>query len=346
MLINLLKAISGIILLFVIVLAVFVLYIMITDYKPKDVIPLEINNNQTLQLNPNNTFTISTFNIGYAGLDEGQDFFKDGGTSSRSRSEEQTLINMDKIIQFLTKQASDFYIVQEIDVKASRSYNVNELTALEESLSEYASAYATNYKVPWVPVPVFNPMGHVEGGISTFSKYQLSSSTRYQFPGKDVFPDRLFLLDRCMTDSIIQLDNGKQLIIANLHLSAFDDGSVRAQQIAFVKNYMIDQYEKGNYVIIGGDWNHFLVKNEDDVENWVQELPEDFLPEGWLWAVDESIPTVRANGTSYVEGVSYTTIIDGFLISPNVEIIDVYGHDLKFENSDHNPQTMEFRLKY
>lgn len=345
MLFKLLKIIIGLILLFIIIFVGFLLYIIITDYKPDEVIPLDIKNNQSSKLNPNSTFTISTFNIGYAGLDKGQDFFKDGGTSSRSRSKEQTLINMDRIIRFLTEQESDFYIIQEIDVKASRSYNVNEVAALDESLSDYASIYATNYKVPWVPVPVFNPMGHVEGGISTFSKYQLSSGTRYQFPGKDVWPDRLFLLDRCMTESIIQLDNGKQLIIVNLHLSAFDDGTVRAQQVAYVKNYMIEQYEKGNYLIVGGDWNHFLVKNEDDVDNWVQELPADFLPEGWKWAVDESIPTVRANGTPYVEGVTYTTIIDGFLVSPNVEIVDVYGHDLKFENSDHNPQTLEFRLK-
>lgn len=345
MLFKILKIVIGIILLFIIIFVGFLLYIMITDYKPEEVIPLDIKNNQSSKLNPNGTFTISTFNIGYAGLDKGQDFFKDGGTQSRSKSEEQTLINMDRIIEFLTSQKSDFYIIQEIDVKASRSYNVNELNMLEKSLSEYALAYATNYKVPWVPVPVFNPMGHVEGGISTFSKYEFSSSTRFQFPGKDVWPDRLFLLDRCMTESIIQLDNGKQLIISNLHLSAFDDGSVRAQQVAYVKSYMLEQYEKGNYLVIGGDWNHFLVKNEDDVDNWVQELPADFLPEGWKWAVDDSIPTVRANGTSYVEGETYTTIIDGFLVSPNVEIVNVYGHDLNFENSDHNPQTLEFRLK-
>ncbi len=345
MLINILKIVLGIVLLLIIIFVGFLLYIMITDYKPDDEIPIDINNNQTQQIKLNDTYTATTFNIGYCGLDKGQDFFKDGGTSSRSSSEEQTIINLENIIKFLQQQSSDFYLIQEIDVKASRSYNVNELKALEEGLPEYTSAFAINYKVPWVPVPVTNPMGHVEGGIDTFSKYQLDSSTRYQFPGEDVWPDRLFLLDRCMTENIIELDNGKQLIINNLHLSAFDNGTVRAQQVAFVKEYMTKEYEKGNYVIIGGDWNHFLVKNEDDVDNWVQELPADFLPEGWQWAVDESIPTVRANGTSYVEGETYTTIIDGFLVSPNVEIVDVYGHNLYFENSDHNPQTMEFRLK-
>ncbi len=345
MLINILKIIFGIVFILIIIIVVFLLYIIVTDYKPDDEIALNINNNQTQSISLNETYTATTFNIGYCGLDEGQDFFKDGGTSSRSSSEEQTIVNLENIIRFLQHQGSDFYLIQEIDVKASRSYNVNELESLEKALPEYASAFALNYKVPWVPVPVFNPMGYVEGGINTFSKYQLDSSTRYQFPGEDVWPDRLFLLDRCMVEYVIELDNGKQLKINNLHLSAFDNGTVRAQQVAFVKEYMIKEYEKGNYVIIGGDWNHFLVKNEDDADNWVQELPADFVPEGWNWAVDESIPTVRANGTSYVEGETYTTIIDGFLVSPNVEIINSYGHDLNFEYSDHNPLTMEFRLK-
>lgn len=345
MLFNIIKIVLTIILILILIFVVFLIYIIISDYKPDDEIALNINSNQPKPMKIDKIYTATTFNIGYCGLDKGQDFFKDGGTSSRSSSKEQTIINLENIIKFLQLQNSDFYLIQEIDLKASRSYNVNQVEALDEALPKYASAFAINYKVPWVPVPVFNPMGHVEGGINAFSKYQLESSTRYQFPGEDVWPDRLFLLDRCMVEYVIELDNGKQLKINNLHLSAFDNGTVRAQQVAFVKEYMIKEYERGNYVIIGGDWNHFLVKNEEDVDNWVQELPANFVPEGWKWAVDESIPTVRANGTSYVEGETYTTIIDGFLVSPNVEIVNTYGHDLNFEYSDHNPVTIEFRLK-
>jgi len=31
-------------------------------------------------------------------------------------------------------------------------------------------------------------------------------------------------------------------------------------------------------------------------------------------------------------------------VSPGVEIVSVYGHDLGFENSDHNPVTVCIRL--
>lgn len=344
MIINFLIILGGIITLLILAFVIFIIYIVLTVYKPEDVLKINTINNQTEFTNNEKTFLITTFNIGYCGLDKGQDFFMDGGIKSRSKNKEQTLINLNNVIKFLQKQSSDFYMIQEIDIKASRSYKVNELKNMRDSLTLYGSNFAHNYKCPWVPVPISRPMGCVESGIVSFSKFKIESSTRYQLPGKDKWLRQLFLLKRCATESVIHLDNGKNLILLNLHLSAFDDGSVRAQQIAFIKEYMNNKYREGSYVIIGGDWNHYLLEKGDNLENWVQELPADFPPDGWKWGVDPLTSTVRANGTRYIEGKTYTTVIDGFLVSPNVEIVKVNGNNLHFENSDHNPVTMEFRL--
>lgn len=54
---------------------------------------------------------------------------------------------------------------------------------------------------------------------------------------------------------------------------------------------------------------------------------------------------MRDDVKKYVEGENFVTIIDGFIVSPNVEIVNVQGKDLKFENSDHNPVSAVFKLK-
>lgn len=336
---------SGIVLLIAILFGIFILYSMFTDYRPDDQISLTIDNNLTNQAAANDTFSVTTFNIGYCGLDSNQDFFMDGGTKSRSSSKEKTRANLESNIFNLEKIDSDFLLIQEIDINSTRSFNINQYENLKENLTKYGSTFGKNYDVSYVPVPIYKPMGAVESGIGTFSKYNISSSTRYNLPVDDSWPNSLFLLDRCISENVIELDNGKRLILVNLHLSAYDDGTVRAEQVNMLKNYMQSTYNEDTYVILGGDWNHYLIDNPENVDNWVAELPSDFLPTNWQWAVDQSTPTVRDLSTEYLEGITYTTVIDGFLVSPNIEIISVEGKNLYFENSDHNPVTLEFELR-
>jgi hypothetical protein len=38
-----------------------------------------------------------------------------------------------------------------------------------------------------------------------------------------------------------------------------------------------------------------------------------------------------------VPGENYVTTIDGYIVSPNVEVLEVNGYDLGFEYTDHQP---------
>ncbi len=78
---------------------------------------------------------------------------------------------------------------------------------------------------------------------------------------------------------------------------------------------------------------------------WIYDFPQDLLPEGWQFGVDEHTPTVRTLHKPYVEGENYTAIIDGFAYSPNVRLQRITTTDLKFENSDHHPVTAEFSVR-
>lgn len=331
----------------------FLLYVTLTDYKPDATEPVAITDNQESMLKKGTAFTVTTFNIGYAGLDKDEDFFMDGGTHSRSSSRIQTVLNLNGIGTFLKSNRSDMIFLQEVDVKSSRSYNIDEVGALQNFLKGYSYSYADNYKVPWVPVPVMQPMGSAHSGMLTLSSYKSTSATRYALPGKEAWPQQLFDLDRAFIENRIPVENGKELVLVNLHLSAFDKGgSIRKQQLQFLGEYIKKEAEKGNYLIVGGDWNHSLpgtdpkaFKAAQDWPEWLQPFPESFKPAGFQWAVDKNTPSVRTVDVAYQEGVNFRAVIDGFLVSPNVEIIKVEGHDLKHEHSDHNPVTAQFKLK-
>ncbi|WP_237981299.1 endonuclease/exonuclease/phosphatase family protein [Bacillus thuringiensis] len=331
----------------------FLGYMTLTKEQPADVVSLKVGNNKERVLAPDNEFKVTTFNIGYAGLDKDQDFFMDGGKGSGSSSKEQTEVNLKNMLSFLQNENSDFALLQEVDIKSMRSFDVNGHEFLKKGLPDYASSFGKNYDTKWVPVPITSPMGYAEAGLSTFSKYKVQTAERFQLPGMEPWPKRLFDLDRAIVEHKIPVNNGKFVRLVNLHLSAYDEGGkIRKQQVEFLKEYMNKHYKNGDYVIMGGDWNQLLSSAQlsdpkfvKERPEWLVELPKDFTDGGFKWAVDPSVMTVRDDVKKYVEGENFVTIIDGFIVSPNVEIVNVQGKDLKFENSDHNPVSAVFKLK-
>ncbi|MEC0088911.1 endonuclease/exonuclease/phosphatase family protein [Paenibacillus macquariensis] len=348
-----LKWLGWIVVTIVAIVAIFLIYVTVVDYKPTAQIQLQTDNNNGSGLKQGEAFTVTTFNIGYAGLDQGQDFFMDGGTMSRSSSRQQTEENLLSIGAILKETQSNMYLLQEVDKNASRSNHINEVEELGNLLPEYSRTFALNYKVPWVPVPVLHPMGSVVSGLLTLSKFQSTSNTRFGLPGKESWPVQQMELDRAFIASRFPVDNGKELVLINLHLSAFDKGGViRKQQLDFLSNYIRKEIGKGSYLVIGGDWNHSLPGTEPKNfasqqawPEWLQSFPETFSADGFQWANDPTTPSVRTLDIAYQKGVNFLAVIDGFLVSPNIEIVSVKGHDLSFKNSDHNPVTGSFRLK-
>ena len=74
-------------------------------------------------------------------------------------------------------------------------------------------------------------------------------------------------------------------------------------------------------------------------------MPKDFKPDGFEWVTDTFIPTNRTDALPYKENRNFTAVIDGFLISPNIDLININTHPLDFKFTDHNPVTGTFKLK-
>lgn len=286
---------------------------------------------------PDSVITILTWNIGYAGLGKESDFFYDGGTTVRM-SHEITVKNLDGILETLSSlDTVDIILLQEVDTLAKRSWWINQFAAVSQVLTGHSAAFALNYNVDFVPVPWLNPMGRVMGGLASFVRFSTTSTTRYQFPSSFGWPDRIYFLDRCFLEQRIPLADGRELVVINTHNSAFDDGSLKAAEISYLRAHLIREFVKGNSVIVGGDWNQ-------GVPGSGFEEVQDPLIKGWKWAYDTTYATNRELKSHYAKGETPTFIIDFFLVSPDLQVARVEVLNLDFEHSDHQPVVIQIRL--
>lgn len=340
------------ILLIILSLAGFLLTAIITDYKPKEItLVFRADNNQ--KLNDTLEFDILTWNIGYCGLDKSMDFFYDGGTQVRP-SKEKSINNLTGVLDFLKSQNDlEFILLQEVDKKSKRSYRINQPGKIKTTLPEFKdnAYFGINYNVFFVPEPVTEPYGKVLSGLFSLSKFQPSNVTRYSLPGKYAFPKGLFLLDRCFLAERFPLENGKELIIINTHNEAYDDGSHRKKQMQYLHYFMMKEYQSGNYIVAGGDWNLCPPDIRNKIEGYVFDnksfsiIDKNQFPPEWKWIFDNNTPTNRRLKKPYDQKTTPVTIIDFFLISPNVENLGIENINRGFEHSDHNPVKAKFRLK-
>jgi hypothetical protein len=82
-----------------------------------------------------------------------------------------------------------------------------------------------------------------------------------------------------------------------------------------------------------------------DGEFWMPyKIPEDWISQDWTFGVGNLIPTYRLLNAPYEEGITQVGVIDGFLVSPNVKLLETEVIDLSFENSDHNPVRITIKL--
>lgn len=324
-----------------------------TKFKPAAVEEVKLQGKNTAAATLNDTaYTFLIWNVGYGGLGAEVDFFYDGGKMVTS-PREHVLKNNKGIEDFLrTQKDVDFFMLQEVDRKSKRSYHTDQAANFAGLFPDYVHAFTPNYDVLFLPFPFTDPIGKVYGGLQTIAAHAAAQSQRIALPGISDFPRKLFYLERCLLLQRYPLANGKELIVINTHFEAYDDGSVKKEQMALTKKLAEAEYAKGNYVIIGGDWNiappgfnvHTFEKEPEDEPLYLMTNDANYIP-GWTFAYDAATPTNRKNKTPYDAAKTFTTVIDYYLVSPNVEVQEVKGINLNFAYSDHQPVKLRARLK-
>jgi endonuclease/exonuclease/phosphatase family metal-dependent hydrolase len=327
------------------------IYGTITDFKPEEKVSVKQSKVLTNNL-LKDSISLYIWNIGYAGLGKESDFFMDGGSTTRM-SKAITNKNYEGIKNTIKSWTdADFILLQEVDEDAKRTYGENQFTGINTALGEqFAGTFAYNYKVQYIPVPLLKPYGRVKAGLASYTPYAAKEEVRYQFPGSFSWPKRIFFLDRCMLVQKFPI-NGKDLVIINTHNSAYDGGVLKPKEMQYLKDFISAEYALGNYVIVGGDWNQcppgydcYGEKTAEEVGYEQTSIDADFMPEGWQWGFDSIVTTNRKLDKAYISGETFTTIIDFYLISPNIEVTAVEGQELDFEFSDHQPVKLTVKLK-
>lgn len=326
----------------VLILAGLILFLTVTEYKPAYSQPadeLVINEDGRAA---GQSLTVCSWNIGYAGLGCESDFFMDGGKMVNPPDRETVEKNLQGIQSYMLEHRADVWLMQEVDIDSARTGGMNQFEAIGSSLQS-SSAFAYNYKCPFVPIPL-PPMGRIESGIATFTGLQIKEDAeRISLPCPYKWPTRAANIKRCLLVTRTEIEGtDRELVLINLHLEAYESGAGRIAQTKQLLELMQAEYEAGNYVIAGGDFNQTFPDTRDiypirDPEQWTPgALEESVLQEGWQLAYDASSATCRLLDQPYCEDCQLY-VIDGFILSPNVQLNSVRTDGLNFEFSDHNP---------
>jgi endonuclease/exonuclease/phosphatase family metal-dependent hydrolase len=295
-----------------------------------------------------------TWNIGYGGLGAETDFFYDSGQMVTTPEAWVKKYTDGIYATIAANKDADFIFIQEADRHGKRSWNIDEVAGINSQAPDHHYAFAVNFNVKYLPFPLEpwkDKIGEVYGGILNLSRYTPVESKRIALPGITDWPRKLFYLERCLLMQRYKLPNDKELVVINTHFEAYDDGSVKKEQMKLTKKILEEEYAKGNYVILGGDWN--IAPPDFNVKKWEKEINHDKLYEmnndsnyipGWKYVYDGNTPTNRKNSHAFDPKTTFTTVIDYFFVSPNVNVIEVKGIDAGFKYSDHNPVRLKIQL--
>lgn len=362
--VTIVKIIIAVLLLCILAVAGYIIYMQMHYYRIEDHTALEVENNTDVRLQTGATYTAVTYNIGFGAYGPDYSFFmdtgemKDGtpttGEYGKAISKESVVEHTEGAIRELKELDADFMLLQEVDIDSDRSCHVDQAKELREAFAGYGNVFANNFHTAYLLYPFSDPHGAVQAGLLNFSRYEIGKSERRSYPVDNSFITKFTDLDRCFLVMRLPVEGGRELVLINSHMSAYDEGGrIRAQQLELLNYVMEEEYQAGNYVIVGGDFNHALGEavaegfpSEQKFPAWVSILTQEEMADGitMLRAENElEVPTCRGADIVYTKGVNYTTVVDGFLVSDNVKAT-AENIDTDFAYSDHNPVKLEFEL--
>lgn len=364
-----LKVLLGLGITIALVFGGYLLYLQLNYYRIPDNTSIANDGASpaTTRVEVGKEYTASTYNIGFGAYTPDYTFFMDEGImadGTRTKGEHGRAVSKDSV-ETCTKgaldtvaslhngTAPDFMLFQEVDRNSDRSYHVNQVQTTNSKFSEDASYYAQNFHTGFLAYPIPEFHGSVDAGLMTLSSVAATESTRRSYPVDQSFFAKFFDLDRCFMVTRYPTDDGHELVLINSHMSAYDaGGTMRAKQLAMLRDILTEERAKGNYVIAGGDWNHALAgslslyPSDQQVPDWVAELKDSDLPEGFSVVKADNladVPSCRGDDIPYTKGHTYTTTVDGWIVSDNVKA-QAENIDTGFAYSDHNPVLLRFTL--
>ena len=353
---SILKVLKYILIAIIVIVVGYVAYVFIDYHRIPDNQELTVTSNSDEIVKTNTTYKMTAYNIGFGAYPADYSFFMDGGKYSRAYDKETVIKDMEGVINHIKEYNPDFMLYEEVDTDSNRAWHVNEYQMLVDAFKEYSTVFAQNYDSPYLMYPLTKPHGKSKSGIATFGKFKFTSSLRRQLPIETSIY-KLLDLDRGYSKTRIPTENGNELVLYVTHMSAYTKtGSIVTDQLNMILGDMQEEYEKGNYVIAGGDFNKDLFggteqysgKKAPEEYTWDRPFPLELL-EGKNLTLKPPIDENKEKGTvrnsdAPLKEDTYVATLDGFIVSDNVKVISSKVIDTGYDVSDHNPVIMEFEL--
>lgn len=323
---RILKIVFRIFLLLIIAVVIFFFWASSSTLEENEYSKL-IKNEYENTIDNDSIFSIVTYNIGYLS----------GMTNNLPIPKTKELFdtNLQKVLAETKAVNPDIIAFQEIDYKASRSYDVNQQNEIAKLGFNYV-AEAVNWDERYLPFPywpISMHFGKVISGQSIISKYPLKEHQRIVLDRVEDTPfyRDAFYLERLAQVVKVEL-NGQEVVLINIHLEAFDKATrvKQFEEVLAIFNTYKDDYP----TILLGDFN----SRARDKEAIIQKM---FAKEGVGNAAFNSVNPINTFDTKNpFERIDY-------IFYTKESIAYISGKVLtQFEQaSDHLPVEMKFRLK-
>ena len=348
---RLMKGIGMLLLVLVLAAAIGIGVLTAVEYRPAEREDVEVLPAAAASLRAGDSFTVLSWNIGYGALGDNADFFMDGGSMVRTADRARVERNLADMQRAAQAEDPDVILLQEVDLRSDRSFRVDQTASWRSAFPAMDSAFAYNFHSLYVPYPV-PPIGHVESGLLTLSRFSAAAAERLRLPCPFSWPVRIVNLKRCLLVTRIPVGES-ELVLVNLHLEAYDSGEGKEAQTRRLAAFLQAEREQGHWVIAGGDFNQVFSTVDTSaypaVAPWQPgEIDAAAFPEGFALLMDASVPTCRSldrplAGAAAEDFQFY--VIDGFIVSDNVAVDSVRTLSLGFGATDHNPVLLKVTLQ-
>lgn len=202
----------------------------------------------------NSSLKVVTWNMGYAS----------GELNNKGKvlTKEAMQNNLQEMIAQLKTLDADLIFLQEVDFRANRTFNVNQLEFLQKELKMPYAAYTVLWNKRYVPYPywpISKHFGHVISGQAVLSRLPIVSKKVLVLPKPPhAFWYNWFYLDR-IHQQVDATWNQKALSLWNVHHEAFHAFTRRKQVESLVKEIQENIWD---FKIVAGDFNDPTTDNE------------------------------------------------------------------------------------
>ncbi|WP_347902174.1 endonuclease/exonuclease/phosphatase family protein [Pseudomonas purpurea] len=307
---------------------------------------------------PGQALKVMTWNVQYL-AGKRYVFWNDlaNGTDERPTLEDMAF-SLDEVARVVRDEKPDIVLLQELDDGAKASDYQDQLTLLQERLSDLypCSTHAFDWKADFVPNP--HIFGSVGRQLATLSRYQIEHAERLQLPQAPAnLVRRQFQPREALLVSYLPLSDGGQIAVLNTHLdrATQPDDTLQSQVEAVAK--VIDKFEgRGTPWLIGGDFNLLPL---GQYQRLAPEQRTPYSPDSALHLLWDKYPMIPTNNeASGIDRADWLThypndptlngpdrTVDYLFYSPRIKRVEAeVRQDDTLRISDHLPVIARFLL--